>query len=422
MKIFLSSLQWMIFMIAGAIAAPIAIADLYQLSIHETTYLVQNTILILGISGLLQGILGHKLPIHEGPAGLWWSVFTVYASLIGVLYISPHEALQALSGGMLISGILFIIVSVSGLIDKLTTLFTPTVTFVYLLLLILQLSGTFMRGMLGITATNESIDILTTILSITVVVITLYFGRCKFKLLNRFSIIMSIGFGWLLFILFGNNKITNQSDEIFKLPKIMPFGIPTFDLGTIVMAMFLTLLLITNVIASIRLMEMALHKRSSARIYVRSSYTAGFNQLLSSISGGIASVPISGAVGFIQQTKITRRLPFILGCGFVISITLFPPIIGIVASIPAPVGYAVTFVIFTQMIGLAFKELKKVVNEERTYFVIGLAVMTGVGLMFVPASATIQLPPILIVLMNNGLILGSLLAIIMEQILLKKEK
>ncbi|MFK4997953.1 purine/pyrimidine permease [Bacillus sp. N9] len=143
MRWLLSGLQWMLFMIAGAIAAPIAIADLFQLSPVETAGLMQRTIFILGIAGILQGFFGHKLPIHEGPAGLWWGIFTIYASLVSVLYSSNIVALQTLSGGMIISGLFFIVLTLLNLVDKIARLFTPTITFVYLFLLIFQLSGSF---------------------------------------------------------------------------------------------------------------------------------------------------------------------------------------------------------------------------------------------------------------------------------------
>lgn len=54
MKVILSGLQWMIFMIAGAIAAPIAIADLYNLTPIETSGLIQSTMITLAIAGFLQ--------------------------------------------------------------------------------------------------------------------------------------------------------------------------------------------------------------------------------------------------------------------------------------------------------------------------------------------------------------------------------
>src|SRR5690554_2046223 len=127
MKLTISSLQWLAFMLASSIVAPIAIADLYGLSVEETAGFVQRTIFILGVSGLLQGLFGHRLPINEGPAGIWWGVFAIYAGLSSTLFASSSETLQGLQGAMISSGVVFFILSVTGLTEKLTRLFTPVI-------------------------------------------------------------------------------------------------------------------------------------------------------------------------------------------------------------------------------------------------------------------------------------------------------
>ncbi|MFJ7729782.1 purine/pyrimidine permease [Neobacillus sp. NPDC097160] len=424
MRMILSGLQWMIFMIAGAIAAPIAIADLYNLTPVETAGLIQSTMITLGIAGFLQGLIGHKLPIHEGPAGLWWSIFTIYASLVGVLYTSHIVALQALCGGMIISGVLFILLSLFKLMDKIARLFTPTVTFIYLLLLILQLSGSFMKGMMGITSSHTMFDGKVFLLSVILICITFCFGNSRFILLQRFSVIISIFIGWLLFIIFGNMPAIPQADTLVKLPKVFPFGRPHFDVGTITTACLLTLLLITNAIASIRLMESVMKQEASIdnNRYLRAGFTSGINQLICGCIGAIGSVPISGAAGFVEQTGMRERKSYVIGCSLVIGTSLLPPIMNIIAAIPAPIGYAVTFVIFVKMVGLSLKELKSVIHEERTSIVSGVSLLVGVGLMFIPSSATIHLSPIVVAILNNGLICGSLLAIILEQGLIGKAR
>ncbi|MFJ5624497.1 purine/pyrimidine permease [Peribacillus loiseleuriae] len=424
MKVILSGLQWMIFMIAGAIAAPIAIADLYNLTPIESSGLIQSTIITLGIAGFLQGLIGHKLPIHEGPAGLWWSIFTIYASLVGVLYTSNIAALQALCGGMIISGVLFILLSAFKLMDKIARLFTPTITFIYLLLLIFQLSGSFMKGIMGITSSHTMLDVKVFLLSVIVIGITFWLGNSRYALLQQFSIMISILIGWLLFMIFGKMPAISQVDTLFKLPEIFPFGRPSFDSGTITTAFLLTLLLITNAIASIRLMETVMKQKQSNDDcrYLRAGFTSGITQFICGCLGAIGSVPISGAAGYVEQTGMRERISFLIGCSLVICISLLPPIMNVLAGIPAPIGYAVTFVIFVKMVGISLKELKKVIHEERTYMVSGVSLLVGVGLMFIPSSATIQLSPIVIAILNNGLICGSLLAIILEQGLIWKEK
>ncbi len=417
MKVMLSGLQWMIFMIAGAIAAPIAIADLYNLTPAETAGFIQSTIITLGIAGFLQGMLGHKFPIHEGPAGLWWSMFTIYASLVGVLYSTNIAALQALSGGMMISGTLFILISVFKLMEKIARLFTPTITFIYLLLLIFQLSGSFMKGMMGITSSHTTLDVKVFLLSMMVVCITFWLGSCRFALLRQFSVIISIVLGWLLFMFFGRMPVFLQAENLVSLPEKLPFGWPHFDGGTITTALLLTLLLITNAIASIRLMETIIEKKQSTdqRRYWHAGVISGITHFIGGSLGAIGSVPISGAAGYVEQTGMKERRSFLIGCSLVIVISIFPPIMNVISGIPAPIGYAVTFVIFVKMVGISLRELRKVIHEERTFIVSGVSLLVGVGLMFVPASATAHLSPIVMTILNNGLICGSLLAIILEQ-------
>ncbi|MBC1499936.1 purine/pyrimidine permease [Listeria weihenstephanensis] len=425
MKMGIAALQWMIFMIAAAIVAPIAIADLYQLSAADTAGFMQRTIFVLGIAGLLQGLLGHRLPIHEGPAGLWWSVFTIYAGFIGVLYTSNIEALQALSGGLLVSGVFFIILAVSGFIGVLAKLFTPTVTFVYLMLLVLQLSGSFIKGMFGISADSPTMDPWMALLSFIVVAATFAFGRSKILWLRQYSVIFSLLLGWGLFLIAGKAPTVSEAHAWFDLPKMFAFGVPTFDSGVITTAIFITLLLITNLVASVRLMEGIVDgdKPSDPKRYKRGGFISGINQLLGGGFSAIGSVPISGAAGFVAQTGQKSLKPFLIGCLLVSGITLFPPIMNVMSALPAPVGYAVTFVLFSNMVVMALKTLKNVTTgEDNAYLVIGISLMLGVGVMFLSPAATKGLPAAVIAVLNNGLIIGSVFAIILEQFFLFREK
>ena len=76
---------------------------------------------------LLQGWLGHRLPIADGPAGSWVGVFTVLAyATAGQDQL--HSTLQILELGMIISGVILIGLGVTGFIGRILFLFTPLVT------------------------------------------------------------------------------------------------------------------------------------------------------------------------------------------------------------------------------------------------------------------------------------------------------
>lgn len=422
MQLVLAAFQWMAFMIAGSIAAPIAIADLFQLSPAETAGFIQRTIFVLGAASLIQALIGHRLPINEGPAGLWWGVFTIYAGFAGTLYESHSQVMGVLQGGMIVSGIIFIILSLTGLLKKLTSLFTPTITFVYLMLLILQLSGSFVKGMFGIQHEGQPFDWLVLLGSALTILIALYLQGHKVQWLQRYSIIFALIGGWIIFGLLGLTKTTSVSSSWFSLPEVFAFGKPVFDSGIIVTAIFITFLLTTNMIASIRVMEEVM-KKSGKEVpvrYTQSGIAAGINQLLGGGFSAIGSVPISGAAGFVASTRLFSTLPFILGSIIIVIASFVPKVMNVFASLPAPVGYAVTAVIFIKMVGLALDEYRKVKEVDRVHFTAGIALIIGVGAMGVPASAFEGLPVIAASILNNGLILGTIVAIITEQILMKK--
>jgi xanthine/uracil permease len=412
----ISAIQWMAFMLASSIVAPIAVSELYGLSPGETATFIQRTMFLLGVAGILQGIIGHRLPINEGPAGIWWGVFAVYASFIGTVYESATTTLQALQGTLIVSGIVFILFSVLGWMERLKKWFTPTVTFVYLMLLILQLSGSFMNGMLGITTTGK-MSWTVSIGSMTIVLLTFYFAQHSIFWIRQFSILFSLVIGWLLFVWLGEAPAIPSTEQAsIRLPEIFVFGPPLFDIGSIVTAIFVTLLLATNMMASIRVMEevVPLTSKNSQRDR-QAGWTAGINQMIGGFLSAIGPVPISGAAGFVSTTNVQQLRPFILGCGLLVFVSMVPFVMNVLSAIPSPVGYAVTFVIFTKMIGLAFHELKKEANQDRALFIIGVSLLAGVGVMFVPAEAFRNMPVLFPAFLNNGLIFGTVLAMLMEQ-------
>lgn len=64
-------------------------------------------VFVVGISSFLQGWIGHRLPIADGPAGSWVGVFTVLAyATAGQDQL--HSTLQILELGMIISGVILI--------------------------------------------------------------------------------------------------------------------------------------------------------------------------------------------------------------------------------------------------------------------------------------------------------------------------
>lgn len=425
MKDIFGGLQWAVFLFASSIAAPIAIAHVFGMDAGDTSLFIQRTIFILGIACLVQVLIGHRLPINEGPAGIWWGVFVVYAGMVGILFPTMGQSLQVLQSGQMYSGVIFILLAVTGLIGKMKDLFTPTITFIYLILLVLQLSGTFIKGMLGIEGAGEPVDPIIAVASIIVIIVTYLLMSNKNQWVQRYSVLLSIAIGWLLFLMIGKTESITFVDQMISFPDMFVYGPPIWDAGMFMTALFITLLLVANMMASIRVME-SVYKQSFGIQHPdrmkHGSIASGANQILAGVFSAIGPVPISGAAGFVSATKMPKLKPFVIGALFVVLISILPNVIAVFSALPAPVAYAVTFTIFTKMVELALKELEGEENKSRAYTVTAYALMTGVGLMFVPVDSLGNLPDVVAVILSNGMIVGTVVGIIVEQLFNLKNK
>lgn len=426
MKNIFGGVQWAVFLIASSIAAPIAIASIFGMDTGDTALFVQRTMFVLGIACLVQAAIGHRMPINEGPAGLWWGIFIVYAGLVGIMYASMEESLQALQSGLLYCGVLFLIFAYTGLVDKLKILFTPTITFVYLLLLVLQISESILTGLMGIVSEGDPVDGVVLMGGIAVILLTFFFMGNKATWMSRYSILFAIAGGWLIFWILGKAPEAEVSvSALVSLPEMLVFGPLIWDSGMFVTALFLTILLIANMMASIRVMESVLKHSFSISAPGRikqASAASGINHILAGLFSSIGPVPISGAAGFVSATRTPALKPFVFGGIIVVLISFFPALMAILASLPAPVAYAVIFAVFTKMVEMAFTELENEKNRQHSYKVAAFGLMSGVGLMFVPTESMANLPSVLTATLSNGLITGTIIAIGVEQLLLWHNK
>ncbi|WP_174615133.1 purine/pyrimidine permease [Virgibacillus ihumii] len=415
MKIIFSSLQWALFILMSSVVVPIAIASSYGLHDIATIEFVQRTLFVLGLAGILQALFGHHMPVQEGPAGLWWGVFSLYAGLGVVLYGSHIETLRVLQYAFLLSGVIFILLSIFGLVEKLAKLFTPTIVGIYLILLVAQLSSSFFHGMFGLTGGQQTVQ--SNVLLLSIVIVILSYCIMKIPKIGHYSVLFSIIFGWLLFSIFGLAKPITTVNSYFKLPEIFAFGSPRIDPTMIIMVIVITLLLLANLLATVRVVQQVLerqHVTVETNRLKQTGMISGVNQLLGGLFSAIGAVPISGSAGFIETTNITSKKPFIIGSLIIVVISLFPPFTAFVASLPEAVGYAAIFPVFASIISLAFRQFETVENKTVLFRVISISLFAGIGTMFIPSEAFAEMPPVLVSILSNGLVFGSVIAIILE--------
>ena len=352
---------------------------------------------------------------------MWWALFILLAAMAptgdkGII-------LQQLEMGLIAAGVMLVIVSFLPIMERIRDLFTPLVTGVYLVLLVLQLCGAFFKGMLGVTMTGH-VDFRVAGVSLSVIVLVLLVsGRGK-GLFRSMGPLIGIATGWALFALLGMTEPRIPGDETagwFVLPELFAWGAPIWDFGVVLTSLLTGAILISNVVASILVISRTLDREADASTYRLGLRGNGVNTILSGGLSVVGLVPLSVSAGFIMTTGIRARLPFIIGAVLIAISGLLPFVGQFFAMLPAEVAYAATFIPFAQMLSFGVRDLMGVEPSNRNLLIIGMTMMVGVGVMFLPPDALSSLAPWARNLFANGLLVGLILCLLLEHVIFKEK-
>lgn len=415
---YLSTFQWFIYLLANSIALPIVIGNVFHLSGPEISALMQRTFFIVGLSSFIQAKFGHRYPIADGPAGSWVSIFVIYASIGVQQGHTMMEALQTLEAGIMVAGAVLLLLGITKRVRYLLFLFSPIVTGSFLFILAIQLSGVFINGMASKNSSTGQMDGVSFILSILVFFVIILLSSKGKGWLKNYAILIGILFGWIIFLFFGkSNQGLSVSSGFVNLPEIFPWGLPHLNGGIMITAILFTFLLISNTIAAISAAKETIPNNKLIDESLNAGiWAGGISHLLSALFSTIAVVPLPATAGFVKLTKQFRIIPFLFACGVMVFISMFPSIVGLLASLPLPVASAALLATLIDMLGIAIRSLTKQPLGDRNITIIGVSLLFGIGAMFLPADTFSKLPYIVQNIGKNGLLVGTFIAILMEQL------
>jgi xanthine/uracil permease len=319
---------------------------------------------------------------------------------------------------MIFTGLLLFILGITGLVNRLLFLFTPLVMGSFLLILALQLSGTFLEGMLGVQV-QSGVDYGITAISFAVFVLVILLSNKGKGWMKSYSLLLGILFGWLLYVLSGKTSNTNSTPSSFiKLPDIFAWGAPHLNSGMIVTSIVFTFILISNTVAAITAVKQVVPETGidEKQTINRGSWAGGISHVLSAVFSTIGIVPLPVSAGFIRLTGQKQIIPFLLASLALAGIAFVPAIVDFLAMLPGPIACAASLASFVQMIGISFQSLLKDSLDERRLTILGITLLIGMGLMFLPKELFKGMPTILQYIFSNGLIVGTIIVIVLEQL------
>jgi xanthine/uracil permease len=413
------ALQWLIFTLANMAVVPLVVGRALGLDQPGIAALAQRTLFFSGLASLLQVLFGHRLPIMEGPSGMWWGVFITLAALAPGLE-KPLAVLRSdLELGVLVAGVVLVLVGSSRLVGSALSLFTPAVTGSVLILLGLQLSGTFVRGMLGAGMDGGGANPRAVLLSVLVVAVVLWASLKGRPFTRSVAVLIGIGAGWLVALPLGLAPGVPWSvSGVFELPRLFAWGTPTFDAGIVITSVMTGLLVLSNLVASILAMEKTTGQKVPRQAYNRGVALTGVADIMAGMGATVGFVPFSAGAALVGMTRVASRMPFILFAIIMAILGLIPPVGAFLSSIPIPVGYSVLLVSFCRMIGFGLRDYLRLQLDNRDFYIIGITLLFGTGAMMLPPEALAGMPALARYLLGNGFLTGMLLCILLEHVFL----
>lgn len=418
-KNWIAGVQWFFFIFANIVVIPITVGEAFGLTKGEVVPLMQMAFIVTGLACLAQVFLGHRRPILEGQSGLWWGIFLTLVTTASAQGLTIQEVGGSLALGVILAGILTMLVGITGLGPWLARFFTPGVMGVFMLLLGLTLIQNFLKGMLGIPFGNQDsgvvIDLPVAGLSILIALFVMVLSIKTPVQIRSYSILIGIVVGWILFvILFGAEKpVTTNIAPI----SLFPLGNLHWHTGIVLTSMLAGLLNITNTYGALKGTDVMYGRETTKRDYRTSFSYTGLATIAAGMFGLVPYAPFVSSIGFIRQTEVYARMPFIIGSFLFFLMGVIQPVGVFFSTLPLSIGSAVLFIAYLQMFNSSMDFFKLITLNTMNVYRSAIPVFVGAIIMTFPATYFDSIPTFIRPFLSNGLLVGIILALLLENML-----
>ena len=398
-QLLLYALQWFIL----AVAVVVTSVFVAQGSPAEKLFYSQKMFMIMGLTGLIQVIWGHRLPLVVGPAAVL---------LVGVMSaLASNSDSSAIYSSIALGGVLITLITFGGLIKHVQRLFTPRIVVVILMLIAFTLTPVIKNLIFPAQASHaEHIFGLIFALVATPMMVVLnrtLRGVAKSLVIPIALLVGSVAY-YVIFPLgeFTPSKIT--LDGLF----ISEFKC---DWGLVVAFFICYIALLINDIGSIESLGKMLQTDNMSSRLKRGVRITGVTNIVAGSLGILGPVNYSMSPGIVASTGCASRYALIPATLLLMLCSFSDRVIWALTAIPNPViGVILLFLMGTQL--AASFEMLHSTQSVRSFgdgLTIGLPLMMAMLFQLMPRGI---MPQIIEPLLGNGFAMGVVVVIIMEHV------
>jgi uracil permease len=199
-------------------------------------------------------------------------------------------------------------------------------------------------------------------------------------------------------------------------------SIPGFEWPVLVAFSASYLAVVVNSLGSLHGIAAVTDRERLPRAISRGILFNGAAGICCGLMGIVGMVSYSISPGVVLANRVASRHATAC-CGVILMLAaLVPKLAALLAMVPAPVVAAALCVAMGAQIGSALDAVSSGGMSRRDYFVVGLPVLLGTLVGFLPPGLLKQAPFAFRVFIGNGLILGILIVLLLEHIVMRTRK
>jgi xanthine/uracil permease len=403
-----------VFGMTGMFVFPGLLGRSFELPADQIAYLYGMTFVVCGIITILQSVLLLRLPIIQGPyAGS-------FAALLAVGHLQDG-GLGAAYGSFLVAAVIWCLLTISIRGFSIIGLFArflraPIISGMIIILIMIQIANVALPNWIGVRASPgfPLVNLLSGTVGVaTLIIVTLWGG----SLLRRCAILIGLALGTACYALFRPIPLGAIADAPWLVtPQLFPFGFAVqFDLVIVFL-----LVLIPAGIGSMALYQVVAdwgNEPLPAERMSQGVFAMGLGAVVAGLVGGFSTIAYPDNIGMLRTTRVGSRYATLAAGILLIVLGAFVKFDMLLVVVPLPVISAAATLLFGVVLMHGVHMLATVEWDDRKLIAAGLALLVGLGGLFIAPDVLQAMPLTVRLLIQQPVISGGLTLVILYALL-----
>ena len=401
----LYAMQWFILAVA-VVATSVFVA---QGTPGEKLFYAQKLFAVMGITGLVQVLWGHRMPLVVGPAAVL---------LVGVLSsLGAGASVSAIYTSIAIGGVLVALLTFGNMLRFVQRLFTPRIVIVILMLIAFTLS-TVIKGLVFPAGASEGVHLFGLVFAVVGCVAMVVMNRTLKDVAKSLVIPIALVVGSVAYYLIF--PMPESAESAVSLRGLLLNDVEV-SVSLVVAFVICYIALLINDIGSIESLGRMLNVDGMDSRLKRGVRITGVMNVVSGAMGILGPVNYSMSPGVIASTGCASRWALVPATILLALCALWPDLIWVLLNIPNPViGVILLFLMGTQLAaGFEMTHNTKSVQSFADGLTIGLPIMVALLFQMMPRGVV---PSVIEPLVGNGFAMGVIVVIVMEHLINRPAK